>query len=109
MFDDPVGIKTIKVLNIVSAIVPKLAPTVEDLDGSDGTASKMVDYYPTIKPKSPKKVERIAIKQSSEALCTINQSTNTPLCHNPVVIIVETKVETAPTSGEPQLAIWTPT
>ncbi|KAI0856171.1 hypothetical protein F4860DRAFT_529430 [Xylaria cubensis] len=90
-------------------LLPKLAPkyfyeaTTTNKNGNR-TVAKMIDYCLTLEPTE--NIRRIC-KHEPEGLGIFNQSMDESIRYNPIAITVDTKVETAASTGEPQLAIWT--
>ncbi|KAI0543390.1 hypothetical protein F4679DRAFT_593040 [Xylaria curta] len=72
-------------------------------DATD-TAFKKVDFCITIDPGSPEQVKEI-IRRQGPKLQTFNQTN--AVRYEVIAISIETKIETASTTGEAQLAVWT--
>ncbi|KAI0855414.1 hypothetical protein F4860DRAFT_496541 [Xylaria cubensis] len=66
----------------------------------------MVDFCLTIDPKDPEGIRWICHSEP-EGLAMFNQSPHNALRYSPIAIAVDTKVETAASTGEYQLGIWT--
>ncbi|GAW23560.1 hypothetical protein ANO14919_131270 [Xylariales sp. No.14919] len=95
-------------LTTTATIVPELAPRTGPLtDDATTTASKMVDFCLTIEPGRPDQVDDMLSRQPHERLYTLNQTMYAPLRFRPVAVAVETKIDTAASTGETQLGIWT--
>ncbi|KAI1738544.1 hypothetical protein F4680DRAFT_449973 [Xylaria scruposa] len=103
---------TIRAEDTTSAtIAPKLAHEFSSLAttinyNSNGALYKMVDWCLTIEPKDREGIRQIC-DCAPEGLGTFNQSTYPPLRHTAISVAVVTKTETAASTGEPQLSIWT--
>ncbi|KAI0183288.1 hypothetical protein EV127DRAFT_30744 [Xylaria flabelliformis] len=97
---------TVESVPTMSAIiVPKHFHEATTTNENGGrTVAKMIDYCFTLEPTE--NIRRIC-KHEPEGLGIFNQSMDESIRYNPIAITVDTKVETAASTGEPQLAIWT--
>ncbi|KAH7016336.1 uncharacterized protein B0I36DRAFT_337369 [Microdochium trichocladiopsis] len=86
-----------------AGIIPALLP--RNIYTGHAVGGRLVDFCITIDVDRDAVTDLLATQ--SEALCSLNQTLYTPLRQRPIAIVAETKTETAPETGENQLAIWT--
>ncbi|KAI0100316.1 hypothetical protein GGR51DRAFT_564128 [Nemania sp. FL0031] len=103
----PVGRSVKPWVTTTAKIVSDVVPRTGNAESGGGTVAKLIDFCLTIEPKDPVQVENILFQQPNYQLRTFNQSMYTPLRFRPIAIAVESKIDTASSTGETQLAIWT--
>ncbi|KAH7012253.1 uncharacterized protein B0I36DRAFT_340743 [Microdochium trichocladiopsis] len=86
-----------------AGIIPALLP--RNIYTGNTVSGRLVDFCIAIDVNRCAVTDLLATQ--SEALCSLNQTMYTPLRERPIAIAAETKIDTAPETGENQLAIWT--